>query len=122
MLKAKINNTQEHTIEFNSNHSGIIDGKDFSMDILKVKDGSFHILKDNKSYNAEVLQTNEKEKTFVISINGNKYTVELKDKYDELLKSLGMDTMNSRKVLSDSRQARELVDNVLIHSAFGQRF
>lgn len=31
-------------------------------------------------------------------MNGNKYTVQIKDKYDDLLKELGIDTASAKKV------------------------
>lgn len=98
MLKVNVNNKQNYTIEFDNPDSETIDGAAFQWDIIKVKDGSFHILKDNKSYNVEVVKTDVKEKTFTISVNGNKYQLALKDKFDELLKSLGLDDMASKKV------------------------
>ncbi len=88
MFKAKVNNKYE--FEVAGNEKGI--------DLIEVKDGIFHIIKDNKSYNAEVLKTNKEEKSFTIRVNGNKYTVQLKDKYDELLEKLGMSNAASAKV------------------------
>jgi biotin carboxyl carrier protein len=87
-MKAKANNKYEF----------ILEGDEKGFDIIEIKSGIFHILKDNKSYNAEVLKANKEEKTFVIRVNGNKYTVQLKDKYDELLKELGIDNASSKKV------------------------
>ena len=98
MLKVKVNNKHEHTIEFDTADNGTIDGKPFSWDVIKVKDGSFHIIKDNKSFNVEVVKADIKEKSFTISINGNKYQLAVKDKFDELLKSLGLDDMASKKI------------------------
>ncbi|MEI6489823.1 MAG: biotin/lipoyl-containing protein [Bacteroidota bacterium] len=98
MLKVKVNNKTEHNIEFENPTSGNIDGKAFSWDVITVKDGSFHIIKDHKSYNVEVVKADVKEKTFTISVNGNKYQLAVKDKFDELLKSLGLDDMASKKV------------------------
>lgn len=87
-MKAKVNNKYEFTLDGNE--------KDF--DIVEIKSGIFHIIKDNKSYNAEVLKTNKEEKSFIIRVNGNKYTVQIKDKYDELLKELGIDNASSKKI------------------------
>ena len=97
MLKVKINNKKEYAIELEGT-SGTIDGKKFSWDTLQIKDGKFHIIKDAKSYNAEVVKANSEEKTFVINVNGNNYNLQVKDKYDELLKNLGLDNLNSKKV------------------------
>lgn len=98
MLKVKVNNKHEHIIEFDNSTSGTIDGEAFSWDVIKVKEGSFHIIKDHKSYNVEVVKADIKEKTFTISVNGNKYQLAVKDKFDELLHSLGLDAMASKKV------------------------
>ena len=87
-MKAKVNNKYDFTL----------DGNEKEIDIIEIKDGIFHIIKDNKSYNAEVLKANKEEKSFVIRVNGNKYTVQLKDKYDDLLKELGMEMGSSTKV------------------------
>lgn len=98
MLKVKVNNKREHSIEFENATAGTIDGTAFSWDVIKVKEGSFHIIKDNKSYSVEVVKADIKEKTFTISVNGNKYQLAVKDKFDELLHSLGLDAKDSKKV------------------------
>ncbi len=98
MLKVKVNNKQEHTIVFDNETSGSIDGSTFLWDVLEMKEGSFHVLKNNKSYNIEVIKADVTEKSFLVSVNGNKYQLHVKDKFDELLKSLGLDNLNSKKV------------------------
>ena len=87
-MKARVNNKYDFTL----------DGNEKGINIIEIKDGIFHIIKDNKSYNAEVLKANKEEKSFVIRVNGNKYTVQLKDKYDDLLKELGIEMGSSAKV------------------------
>jgi biotin carboxyl carrier protein len=98
MLKVKVNNKKEHSVIFESDVTGTIDEKNFSWDIVEVKDGSFHIIKNNRSYSVEVIKAEYSEKSFLISVNGNKYQLNVKDKFDELLKSLGMDNLNAGKV------------------------
>jgi biotin carboxyl carrier protein len=98
MLKVKVNNQKEHTIVLENASGGTIDGTSFEWDVIEVKNGSFHIIKDNRSYNVEVIKANIAEKNFFVSVNGNKYQLNVKDKYDELLKSLGFDNLNANKV------------------------
>ncbi|HEY0030770.1 MAG TPA: acetyl-CoA carboxylase biotin carboxyl carrier protein subunit [Bacteroidia bacterium] len=98
MLKVKVNNQKEHTIVLENTTSGTIDGTAFVWDVIEVKDGSFHIIKDDQSYNVEVIKADAAEKSFLISVNGNKYQLNVKDKFDELLKSLGFDNLNAKKV------------------------
>ncbi len=98
MLKVKVNNKKEHQVVFENQSNGTIDGAAFAWDIVEVKNGSFHVIKDAKSYTLEVIKADYAEKSFVVSVNGNKYQLQVKDKYDELLKSLGLDNLNTSKV------------------------
>jgi biotin carboxyl carrier protein len=98
MLKVSVNAQKEREIIMKDDKSGTIDGKAFEWDVLEVKEGSFHILRDSKSYLLEVIKADHNEKAFTVSVNGNKYQLSVKDKFDELLKSLGMDSMKSSKV------------------------
>lgn len=91
MFKAKVNNKFEFEIRPETVEKDI--------DIIKVNSsGTFHIIKNNKSYTAEILKSNHKEKNFIVRVNGNKYTVHLKDKYDTLLKELGMENVATSSV------------------------
>ena len=100
MLKVKVNGKNEHSVEFNDKalSSGTINGAAFECDIIEVKKGSFHVIKDNRSFNLEVIKADPEEKSFIVSVNGNKYTLSVKDKYDDLLHSLGMDNLAGSKV------------------------
>lgn len=98
MLKVKVNNKNEYKIVFDGASNGTVDEKPFSMDVVEVKNGSFHVIKDYKSYTVEVIKAEPAEKSFLVSVNGNKYQLSVKDKYDELLKSLGFDNLNAKKV------------------------
>jgi biotin carboxyl carrier protein len=84
---------KQNEIAFSSIYSteGKIGETSFKWDVIKVKEGSFHIIKDNKSYNVELVNANYEEKSFTVSVNGSTYKFKVQDKYDELLKSLGID-------------------------------
>lgn len=98
MFKVKVNNKQEFAITFDSTSEGTIDSKKFNWDNILVKEGVFHIIKDNRSFTAQVVKADYKEKSFTINVNGNNYDILVKDKFDELLKSLGMDNLATNKV------------------------
>jgi biotin carboxyl carrier protein len=66
-------------------------------DIVEAKEGRFNIIYNNKSFVADVLTHDRKNKTFEIIINNNTYSVKLKDRFDELLHDLGMDPESSNK-------------------------
>ncbi len=99
MIKVVGEDNKEFKIEIETGaNTGILNGKKFNWDVIKVKENTYHILKDNKSYNLEVLSVNRVEKSFFIKVDGIKYRFSAKDKYDELLHSLGMDAAISSKV------------------------
>jgi len=66
-------------------------------DIVEAKEGRFNIIYNNKSFVADILTHDRKNKTFEIIINNNTYSVQLKDRFDELLHDLGMDSESSNK-------------------------
>jgi biotin carboxyl carrier protein len=96
--KVSVNEVKEFEINFSSSHSGTINGSSFDLNLIEEKSGTFHVLKNHQSYNVEVLATDLIEKTFTVKVNGNVYTLVVKDKYDVLLKSLGFENLNSGKV------------------------
>ena len=66
-------------------------------DIVEFKKGRFYIVYNNKSFIANVLAHDRKNKSFEIIINNNTYSVKLKNRFDKLLQDLGMDTGGSNK-------------------------
>jgi len=97
-FKVQGSDGKEHRIRFQGSSSGTINEVPFELDILSLKAGSFHVLKDNQSWNIEVLRMDSETKTVTLSINGSKYTMQVKDQYDELLHNLGLDSLSSKKV------------------------
>lgn len=94
--------TQKHKIEFEKSgeYNGSIDGKEFSCDVISTSTDQrrFHVLRENKSYEVEIVKADPAAKTVTVKVNGRNYPLEIKDKYDELLHSLGMDKIGSVKV------------------------
>ena len=96
MFKVTVNNRDFNIQSGPAGQS--IDGKVFEADMLEYKEGKFHILRNHQSYSAEILAINNKEKTVVLKVNNHLYTVVMKDKYDDLLRELGIDLADSIKV------------------------
>lgn len=76
----------------------LINGQPFQWDLVKITNGYFHILYQNKSYRAEIVSTDAATKTSTIKINGHSYTVLLKDKFDLLLEKMGMNAAAGSKL------------------------
>ncbi|MBA9078823.1 MULTISPECIES: acetyl-CoA carboxylase biotin carboxyl carrier protein subunit [Rufibacter] len=76
----------------------LLNNAPFTWDLLPLNATSFHIIKDGKSYTAELLETEPDTKTFQIKINGNVHTLQVQDRMDLLLESLGMGQALSQKL------------------------
>jgi len=98
MYKAKVNDKEFEINPGKSPDVFLVNGEEIKLDLLKLKEGSFHIIQNHHSYNIEVLAINVDEKNMELRVNNNNYRVQLKDQYDELLHRLGMDEMTSNKV------------------------
>ncbi len=113
MYKVKVNNSKEHTFE-KKDGVWLSGEKEFSFDLIEVKQNYFHIIKDHKSFNAEVVSHNTAEKSFQIKVNQTVYSVIVKDRYDELLHQLGMDTALANKLSNIKAPMPGLVLNILV--------
>jgi biotin carboxyl carrier protein len=71
-----------------------------AFDGIKMHNGKFHVLQDKKSYKAEILEVNFDEKVMRIKVNGNCYDVKILDKYDRLVKQIGLTVGGTHKTNS----------------------
>jgi len=101
MYQVKVNDS-EKTYEVNlkkgSATAGTIDGKDFDLDVVKIREGNYSVLHNNISYNVELVKTDFETKEFRIKVNGKIYSAGLKDRFDLLLEDLGLDNLTSNVV------------------------
>ena len=81
-----------------SDNGFTVNGKAVIWDLSKIEEGYFHILTDNRSYRAEVVEADAERKRFTIKVNGRTYPVVLQDKFDVLLERMGMNVNMSAKV------------------------
>jgi len=97
MYKVEVNG--KYSFEINSEKDQhFVDGIAVEADFLKINSGTFNIIHNNRSYNAELIEIDRQEKTCSVKVGSSVYTMKLTDSYDELLHQLGMDNMNSAKV------------------------
>lgn len=118
MYTIKVNGKDEFKTELHkTNHnklSGILNGNTFDADIVKVREGVYHLVKDNASYNLEVVKHIADEKKLVVKVNNTVYHLDVKDKYDELLHSLGLDSLAAKKVNDIKAPMPGMVLNILV--------
>ena len=96
MYHATVNGKKKLDVEWDGKTAnGLLDGKEFAADIAQISEGKSHWIYQNKSFNVELVEMDTDTKEAVVKVNGTKYTVQLKDRYDDLLKSLGMEGTGS---------------------------
>ncbi len=76
----------------------LINGQHQDANVVKLDTNKYHVIINNVSHTVELLQKNDTGKSITVAVNGKKQTVEIKDKYDALLKQLGMDKMLGNKI------------------------
>lgn len=87
MLKIITKEGKEYQVEGSE-----INGTLSNADIQKTGKGEYHIIRNGKSYRVTLVKSDWANKTISLRIRGKKYTVKVKDKYDEVLEKLGLNS------------------------------
>ena len=114
MYTAKVNKREFHITDEKGQKA--IDGNAFEADIVEFKKGRFHIIIENRSFTAEVVSMNAEEKLFVIKVNNHVYTVSVRDKYDDMLREMGIDGGKNKKVSDIKAPMPGMVLKVMVES------
>lgn len=76
-----------------------IDSEDLkTLDSVEVTNNSFHVLKDNKSFNAAISKADFLNKSYEVIVNKNKYNVNIYNDLDLLIKEMGFELGSTKKV------------------------
>jgi biotin carboxyl carrier protein len=117
MYSITINGTQTLKTNLNTSNKefeGTLNDAIVKGNFEKINPYQYHFLMNNRSYNVDVVKVNSEEKTLVVKINSVKFNLQLKDKYDELLHSLGLDNLATKKVNDVKAPMPGMVLNVLV--------
>ena len=118
MVKVVVNGKKEKTLEKGMSNgleeTFVLDGETKKIDILPQGEASYHVLCENKSYQVSLLKVDYKSKEVLLKVNGNSYTVVLKDENDLLLERLGMSKLTKGKVKDLKAPMPGMVLDVLV--------
>ena len=114
MFTISVNNKYKFEINTAKNRL-FVNGSEIVLDMKAGTGQHFHIIRESKSYRAEVVSFSHTEKTCVIRVNGNHYNLDIKDQFDELLHRLGMDTLNKTKIAELKAPMPGMVLKVLVN-------
>ena len=112
MYQLNINNKYDFNIT-TVNKQLHVNDQEVVVDRVELGANKTHVLYQNNSYNIEVVELNKEEKTATVKVNGNVYSLTIKDQFDQLLKQLGMDNLAVNKIQQIKAPMPGLVLNVL---------
>ena len=70
----------------------------FAWDLLAISPRTFHILYQDRSYQAEVVNADYESKAFTFRINHRHYQVQVQDQFDLLLERMGFNQANTIRI------------------------
>lgn len=97
----------QHTFELLPSDTGQID-------VIAEENGRFHILHNGKSWHAELEEADFLQRQLVFRIDGNKYSVHLADRYERLVRQLGMQIGGQQKQNAVKAPMPGLVLDILV--------
>jgi biotin carboxyl carrier protein len=92
-------NQSEREYKLSSKEGDIfIDDKKVDWDISRTDNQSFHIIFDNQTFSAHVVEIDYENKNFKLQLNGKIIELELKDKMDLLLEEMGISDLDQNQM------------------------
>ena len=112
MLKITINDKNQYEI-VPLGETVTVNGQETKPDLAKISDTRYHLILNNKSYRINILEK-KSDKEMSVEVNGNKYNIAIKDRFDQLLHDLGMDAAMAAKSDVVKAPMPGLVINILV--------
>lgn len=98
MYKVKVNDKLEFEVE-KSKDTLMVNGSSVELDVQTLTHpNTSNVIYQNRSYNVEVVELDRTAKTAGVKVNGTRYTMQVEDQFDLLLKQLGMDAAAGTKI------------------------
>jgi biotin carboxyl carrier protein len=94
--------------------SGTINGSSFQIDQVQTGERFASVVFNHKSFRVEWVGFHRESKTAQIKVNGNLYDVALRDRYDDLLHSLGLEDKVNKAVKEVKAPMPGMVLKVLV--------
>ena len=90
MYQAKVNNKTFTITQEGDENSFTVNDQTVDLDLVSLKDGSYHVIQDNQSYNIEIVFVDKVKKEVSVKVNNRIYSVNVKDQLDLLLSKLDL--------------------------------
>lgn len=114
MYKITVNKNITFQTELNADLI-VVNGQDCAIDMVYIDGNRYHFIYQNKSFEAELLSVESSQKIIKIKVNHQIYDLDITDKYDDLLKNLGLDNLQDHKVKEIKAPMPGLVIKILVN-------
>ena len=91
MYKINVNKTHSFDVSEDDSHQ---------LDAIETQPNQFHVLSNNKSVEAEIIDSDFNSKTYTIKVNSNTYEVNINDALDQQIAALGFEIGSAKQVNS----------------------
>ena len=85
-----------------------------SLDLHRVSSNHYHLLKDHKAFDVKVLAMDILKKKATISVNGNRYDLQIDDAYDMMVEKMGLLANTTSRVTSIKAPMPGLIIKVMV--------
>lgn len=107
--------TTQYQVKVNETLEVAISEDDINtLDAIKLADLKYHVLQDGKSYDAQITGSNHNQKTYKVRINNNTYNINILNDLDQLIKDLGFEIGNLKKIDKISAPMPGLILDILV--------
>lgn len=88
-----------YKIKVNNSHSFEVSNEDLDkLDVIETTSDNYHILQNNQSLKASILNSNFNRKRYAVKVNNNTYDVVINDALDQQIEALGFEIGATKKV------------------------
>ncbi|AJA68130.1 biotin carboxyl carrier protein of oxaloacetate decarboxylase [Myroides odoratimimus] len=84
------------------------------INVSRVNESTYHVLKNNRSYDVEILENYFTDKNYTVNVNGNNYSVNIQTELDKLINQLGFSLNSTKQVNSIKAPMPGLILDILV--------
>ncbi len=114
MYKVNINKFESELNVLVKDSKFLVDEDHLDWDVHPIDKNSFHIIHQNKTFTAHIVEVDYNSKEFTLQINGKIIKLNLKDKMDILLEELGMSDLAQVKINEVKAPMPGLISEILV--------
>ncbi len=85
-----------------------------SLDLIKTGNGTFHLLKEGRSYHVKILETDFNNGVYTISVDGSEHRATIQTPLDELIEKMGFATNGGKNIDSIAAPMPGLILDILV--------